>query len=544
MSRGASPAREKDPSVITAEKLLSAYVKGDSRALFAAVDSTVSFQSPIGVYYGRPFVKPWLEFEIEMLKPFAHLIKHHGTVAEDGLKVGRLMWSVGGLHVSDVVTQTQVLTIRSIKRTLRRDCRSQSDHDVAEALLLAWTGPYFSKFCAAKGRGVDNRAMILPVLDYSFQNISNPRSLLIKEPHDGRAITDDSVVFHFLQEAVNEEKQLTEAAKQVEQQHEGEHDKQNFGESAASAKRRATTVTIQARNRNGDVNAIIIDRASLEGKGADQTRLDALEDAELQVKRDRNRYVCSGIRLANNDLTQAKELDHVLRIFVVNAFYFVTMVDLSSNKLVTIPDLSQLLSLQTVYLHDNQIGDWDQVEVLKQISQLQSLTLFGNPLQQNAESAKAYKFNVLYYFFSVDGYRVFHSRQQTLQHAATMSCSASAGSRPASRVSMRPGSTTRSPSPSTTMIARAPTPALASRGMQHQPEGPAPTLCKLKLRQLDHCVISPLEVESLEGFLPVIRRRLKRATSPKGPIAGDQKATAGGGNKAVLHGKPPAAGGR
>jgi hypothetical protein len=533
---------------LTAEKLLTAYTTGESRPVFTALDATISFQSPIGVYHGRPFVKPWIEFEVEMMRPFAHLIRHHGTVAEDGLKVGRLMWSVGGIYITDVVTQTQVLTIRSVKRTLRRDCKSQSDHDIAEALLLAWTGPHFSKFCAGRGRqAVDNRALVLPVLDYSFENIRNTRMLLIKEPHDGRAISDDSVVFHFLQEAVDEEKQAAEATKQVEQQHDGETEKQNFGESSASAvsKRRATTVTIQARNRNGDVNAIIIDRSALDGKGSDQTRLDALEDAELQVRRDRSRYVCSGIRLANNDLTQAKELDHVLRIFVVNAFYFITMIDISSNKLVEIPDLGQLLSLQTLYLHDNQLSDWNQLDVLKNISQLSALTLFGNPLQQNAESAKAYKFNALYYFFSADGYRVFHSRQQTLQNAAT---SSAASTRPSSRASnVRPGTsdsmmssvgrrmTPRSPSPIVAAPPRAPTPALASRAIQHQPDGPAPTFCKLKLRQFDHCVVSPLEVEALEGFIPVIKRRLKRATSP---VIGDLQPGKGGGTK-PSGGKPP-----
>lgn len=533
--RTGSPARDadkKDPAVVTTEKLMHAILTGDCHAINVALDPTITFQSPMGTYVGRPYVKPWIEFEVALLRPYEHLIRHHCTVAEDGLKVGKSQWSIGGLHFTDTVTQTPLLTIRHVKRTIRRDCKTQADHDIAEALLLAWTGPHFSKFCAPPSKGhLDNRAIILPVLDYSFKHISNVRGLLSVEPTEASSVADNNIVFHFLAEAVESDKAVAEAKNAEAAQAAGAGDKQKFGEqqhAAGGGKKKAGTITIQAKNRSGEVNAIIIDKSTLEAKGGEATRLDALEDAELQIKRDRNRFVCSGLRLANNELQQARELDHIARLFLVNAFYFVTMVDLSSNRLTEIPELSQLLSLQTLYLHDNKIADWKQLETLQLLPQLNGVTLFGNPIQQQSESAKSYKFHVLYFFYSPNGFRCFPSRQQTL-HQQAAAAATSAASRPASRANLSsagsgPLSRGRSPSPALDKSRRAPTPALVTRVAVDSVTGEVssgPTLAKIRLRMLDHATISPLEVETLEQFLPVLRRKLKRACSPpRDPAAG------------------------
>lgn len=541
-SAAGKEADKKEPAVQSAEKLMYSLTTGDTSQVIAALDPAIVFHCPMGSFMGRMYVKPWIEFEALLLQPYRQFLRHHSTTTDDGIKTGKTRWSVGGLHFTDYVTQTPLLTIKTIKRVVRRESKTQQDHDIAESLLLAWTGPYFSKYCGAKRKAtLDNRAIILPVLDYSFMSLTNVRRLLSIEPKEGQAIADDSVVFHFLKEAIDAEKAMMEMGKAAEIIESGLGEKQNFGQTAAanqpSPKRRGTTITIQAKNRLGEVNAIILDKSQLDGK--QETKIDQMEDAEsTQLRRDRHRYLCSGLRLCNNSFETMQDLDQVMKIYLVNAFYFVTMVDLSSNKLRIIPDFSQLVSLQTLYLHDNHISEWGQLESLQSISQLQNLTLFGNPLQQKCESNKIYKFNVLYYFYSSEGFVSFATRQQTLQSTSDVP-------RPASR---NGGEMQRTAAGSGAQFARAPTPALrttletalrSSSGMGFSNDKSLngtsvalPVVVKISLKQLDHTVISPLEVETLEQFLPAIRRRLRalQNTNPAGGAAAASK----------QHGKLPA----
>ena len=63
--------------------------------------------------------------------------------------------------------------------------------------------------------------------------------------------------------------------------------------------------TIQAKGRNGETNAIIIDKDTLTRSNAEPSRMEALEDEEVGHGRERNLYVCSGVRLDNNGLTDS-----------------------------------------------------------------------------------------------------------------------------------------------------------------------------------------------------------------------------------------------
>lgn len=66
--------------------------------------------------------------------------------------------------------------------------------------------------------------------------------------------------------------------------------------------------------------------------------------------------------------------------------------DLSYNYLEVIEeDILQLPRLQTLYLHGNYIANLDETRKLNQFNNLQSLTLYGNPI----ETIKNYRLWIL-----------------------------------------------------------------------------------------------------------------------------------------------------
>jgi hypothetical protein len=459
---------KKEPAVVSAERFMTAVIAGDDADISQSLDPQISFSCPMGIYHGRPNIKAWIQFELSILKPYASKIIVHSTTSEDGIRSAVTRWSVGGLWFTDAITQTQFLTLRSIKRTMERRNRTKEDAEIADALLLAWTGPYFSKYCARrKGPGIiDNRALVLPLLDYSHQKISNVREILTNKPKEGKLVQEESVIFHFLTSAAAKEQQEQEAKNSQAQQ--------QLGDSKANEKlifqNQPKEVTIKAKNRQGETLAIIIDTNSLQQA---DTRLENMDDKDFAVNKSRTYYVASGIKLNNNDLVEATKLDSVLKLFVVNAFYFLSVVDLSSNKLTSVPDLSQY-PVSSLYLHDNNISSWAALQPITMLTQLSSLTLFGNPIQSSEASIKTYKFNVLCLCC-----------KDTSSSASTQS---SAGARG------------RSPSPECR-----PTSPVGSGGVKSK---------LVTLKQLDHSVVSPLELQTLEQFFPKIQKRLRRASSP------------------------------
>src|SRR5437868_6478339 len=82
----------------------------------------------------------------------------------------------------------------------------------------------------------------------------------------------------------------------------------------------------------------------------------------------------------NNQITNASEFELVTRLVVMNAFYFLSWVDLASNSITEVPDLSPF-PIVSLYLHDNKIANTASVQNLKSMKYLQNLTLFGNPIQ-------------------------------------------------------------------------------------------------------------------------------------------------------------------
>jgi hypothetical protein len=463
-----SKEAKKEPAVVTAEKIMISLKTGEMSPVIKALDPGVLIDCPMGVFSSRKFVQAWLEFDSEVVKPYRAAIKYPGTTPiGDGMKAATTQWSIGGLHFTDVIQQTPLLTIRKIDRTMRLECKCQEDYEIAQELLLAWTGPYFSKFCSPKKLGVDNRALILPILDFSFKNIKEVRYLFGVTPAEGKPLADAAIFFHFVASQLQQERLAADRLKQQEKQLDETGNKQQF-----EAKRE---VTIKAKNREGEENALVVDLNVLEAKKA-TNELEPLDDGNPM--RDRDRYVCSGLRLANNELTNARDLQRFIKVTLVNAFYFLNIIDLSRNKITEIPDLSQF-PIQTLYLHDNRIEDWNELKKLSSLPQLQSLTLFGNPLQQFAESTKLYRLYVLMQFYHPDGILVFGPSTPKREGARASSPS-------------RDGSAAKTPARATG------------------------NTVKMHLKQLDHAVVSPLEVETLGQQLlqSKYRRSMRRVKSP------------------------------
>jgi hypothetical protein len=381
----ATSGSSKEPPVAAAEKFISCFLSGDMVTLSAILDPTIVMTCPMGLFHGRPHVKGWLSFDSAVVRRSKMKVKVQNAKMEgDALKTASVTWTVGFLTFVDTVILNQVLLIRAVRRTWsRRLPKNDAELAATNALLLSWTGPHFEKYCTPKTLGVDNRAMVLPVLDFSFGNFTRARDILNAKPREGKTIMDRDVVLHYLG---------TEDSTK----------KTGGGATQGAAPKAAATmfgqpakdeITIRAKNRDGDQGAIVIDRKQLDRVNGAKS-VEALEDSEVAVNEDRTRYAASGLRLCSNKLEDPRELDQVIRLIVFNAFYFLTWIDLSTNGMTSIPDLSQY-PIAVLYLHDNKISDWDQVKKLAALTQLQTLTLFGNEIQAKAASPREYKFKAL-----------------------------------------------------------------------------------------------------------------------------------------------------
>jgi hypothetical protein len=112
------------------------------------------------------------------------------------------------------------------------------------------------------------------------------------------------------------------------------------------------------------------------------------------------KYCCESVRLCNNGLSDLSQLLPVLRVCVANYFLTLHWIDLSSNNITKLCDLSSL-PLTTLYLHGNRISDWSEVDQhVCNLPLLQSVTLHGNPI---ATSNELYKQEILRRLFAVPG---------------------------------------------------------------------------------------------------------------------------------------------
>ncbi|XP_066995349.2 leucine-rich repeat-containing protein 51 [Anabrus simplex] len=103
-------------------------------------------------------------------------------------------------------------------------------------------------------------------------------------------------------------------------------------------------------------------------------------------------YACRALRLNNNLLTSIRGL-HAAVFQVLDQPDLLTWIDLSFNKLTALSsEISGFSSLKILYLHGNSLRNLDNVlQPLRSLSKLYSLTLHGNPLEEQ----KNYRHQVL-----------------------------------------------------------------------------------------------------------------------------------------------------
>ena len=97
--------------------------------------------------------------------------------------------------------------------------------------------------------------------------------------------------------------------------------------------------------------------------------------------------------LQNNEIRTVVGLPQVLtEVMICDPYANLLWLDLSYNYLEAIEDdLLQLQNLQTLYMHGNYISNLEETKKLSGFNNLQSLTLYGNPI----ETIKSYRLWVL-----------------------------------------------------------------------------------------------------------------------------------------------------
>merc|ERR1712167_545299 len=102
-------------------------------------------------------------------------------------------------------------------------------------------------------------------------------------------------------------------------------------------------------------------------------------------------YVSTAIRLNNNTLSDLADLQSVMSSILVN-WQWLAWIDLSFNDISVIDVcFSSFPELRLIYLHGNAIEKIAEIDKLKNVQHLHTLTLHGNPI----EMSENYRFHVL-----------------------------------------------------------------------------------------------------------------------------------------------------
>ena len=231
----------------------------------------------------------------------------------------------------------------------------------AAASTTVTPAPPLAKPGAAAGRAAAAPSKTgVAVLDYSFQDLKEPMEMLKVTPTSSKAHKPAIIV------RKEEENAKMEAIHLMRQE--------------ARAKE---IVIVKARNRKGEEEAYEIKHDT--GILSDPREREAQEKkAELNqlVRQIQKKYECKSLRLCNNLLSDISTLVARVPNVVVNARLTLTWIDLSCNRIESLPSQGlETLPLSTLYLHSNQLGDWENVRTaLRRIAGLTTLTLFSNPI--------------------------------------------------------------------------------------------------------------------------------------------------------------------
>lgn len=204
-------------------------------------------------------------------------------------------------------------------------------------------------------------------LDFSFKCICSLNDLQdeIPRPREGKTIKTRQVVEYVAKTQVNNLFNTENENSEKE-----EEEDPGFSETASN---------------NSDDTEIDFYNTNAKSKAKE------LLDQENMEKVERDVYIATAIRLNNNTISDLSQLQTIMSKILVN-FNWLAWIDLSFNDISTL-DISfcEFPELRLIYLHGNSIESINQVDKLKNVRHLHTLTLHGNPV----EMTENYRYHII-----------------------------------------------------------------------------------------------------------------------------------------------------
>ncbi|CAD2222140.1 hypothetical protein AGDE_05421 [Angomonas deanei] len=216
----------------------------------------------------------------------------------------------------------------------------------------------------------------LPLLDYSFVEVTEPLKLLQTAPTAGKRHNPRDV-------RPQEDPRFAQGVFLSE-----------ATDPTANAGGAGKRTMIKAKNKRGEEEAYEFDGgegdrfAFMRGTASDNTgKKEGTVEALVASAATEAQYDANSVRIASCGLSQHTErLVPVLRRLVANALITLTALDLSDNKISVLPSDFHQLPLQKLQLHGNCITDFKEVvDKVCPLPYLAFVTLHGNPIADNSE---------------------------------------------------------------------------------------------------------------------------------------------------------------
>eukprot|EP00659_Diplonema_papillatum_P005264 gene5264-8036_t len=310
----------KDPAHAAGERLAMLMKQGSKEGVNKQLDPTVVFHGLNNILYGQHPVTRWL---VKFCELAGATCKIHSTVSSKDLKTATTVLSIHDLYLEDTVAINHSLLITKIVRR-RTPCpkpQTEASRNATDAFLK-------SLLVGDPPRPTER----WPVLDFSYKHVDRVRELAVVQPRSGKKV-------------VKREEPVEEKA--VEEK---------LPDPVASTQQ----MVIKGKSRDGEQAAYTFEK---EEPNTEKEETADSDDEDLGFNREGlGMYETPAIKLCNNNLTSPFRLDEALKRLCCNAFYYLTWVDLSFNKLSAIPDLSQF-PIVILYLHANNIRNVNEDQV-------------------------------------------------------------------------------------------------------------------------------------------------------------------------------------
>eukprot|EP00755_Sulcionema_specki_P015617 Sspe_Gene.59897::Locus_32940_Transcript_1_4_Confidence_0.400_Length_1415::g.59897::m.59897 len=288
-------------------------------------------------------------------------------------------WAKGPVAMIDTITvgsDGRIVAVHRQKGQPPPNLTEQQKHKMEAAWteLIRCLDLQESSSASPRRKRIDNTndALQLPVLDFSYREISHPKHILRTDPRSGQQFKPKIVA------RPETQPQQPVQAEKPPPAVEGEED----------------ILVVRAKNREGEQTAYSWDRSEMKLISAMTEELK--DGSAVGTLEGPARYMTNSVKLCNNQLTDISLLGKALRLTVHHSMVFLTFLDLSCNCVSVLPDDLDDFPLQVLYLHSNNIGSFSEVKKLSKIATLHSLTLWNNPIEnKNPATYKMQCLNLL-----------------------------------------------------------------------------------------------------------------------------------------------------